>query len=95
MTDVFVDEDEWEQLNLELSTIRAEAEKVNAFMVQHGHKKWEVCLSCSIRRTHADLLILQKNGAPVWLNSASLCDKNVLQWLTDTGIKPPALNSIV
>jgi hypothetical protein len=37
----------------------------------------------------------QENLAPVWLLCAADCEKNVLQWLADKGIKSPALDSYV
>jgi hypothetical protein len=40
-------------------------------------------------------MVVQKNGAPVWLVRAARCDKNVVQWLADKGIKPPAVDSDV
>ncbi len=41
------------------------------------------------------LMIVQKNGAPVWLARVAFCDRNVLQWLVAKGIKPPAVDSYV
>ncbi len=40
-------------------------------------------------------MVAQRNGAPVWLGRAAVCDKNVLQWFVDNGIKPPAVDSWV
>jgi hypothetical protein len=40
-------------------------------------------------------VVVQRNGAPVWLIRAAQSQKNVLQWLVDKGIKPPALDSFV
>ncbi len=40
-------------------------------------------------------VIVQRNGAPVWLGWAAECNKHVLQWLDDKGIKPPAVDSSV
>ena len=40
-------------------------------------------------------VVVQRNGAPVWLDQAAGCDKHVLQWLADKEIKPPALDSFV
>ncbi len=40
-------------------------------------------------------VVVQRNGAPVWLELAAFCDKNVLQWFVDKGIKPPAVDSYV
>jgi hypothetical protein len=40
-------------------------------------------------------MVVQRNGAPVWLIQAADCVENVLQWLVDKGIKPPAVNSFV
>jgi hypothetical protein len=41
------------------------------------------------------LIAVKKNGAPVWLVRAAQCEKNVLQWLVDKKIEPPAVDSIV
>ncbi len=41
------------------------------------------------------LMSVQITGAPVWLVRAAACNKNVLQWLVDKGIKPPVVDSIV
>ncbi len=40
-------------------------------------------------------MVVQENGAPVWLFCAAFCEKNVLQWLVDKGIKPPSVDSYV
>jgi hypothetical protein len=40
-------------------------------------------------------MVEQENGAPVWLIEATNCEKHVLQWLADKGIKPPAVDSFV
>ncbi len=48
-----------------------------------------------IPRTTLILAVVQKNGAPVWLIRAAVCDKNVLEWLAEKGIKPPAVDSFV
>ncbi len=40
-------------------------------------------------------MVVQKNGAPVWLVLAAWCNTNVVQWLADEKIKPPAVDSYV
>jgi hypothetical protein len=40
-------------------------------------------------------VIVQRNGAPVWLYQAAVCDEKMLQWLVDKGIKPPVVDSWV
>jgi hypothetical protein len=42
-----------------------------------------------------DFILVQRNGAPVWLYRAAWYGKNVVQWLADKGIKPPAVDAIV
>ncbi len=40
-------------------------------------------------------MVVQKNGAPAWIVRAADCEKNVLQWLSDKGIKSTAVDSYV
>ena len=53
------------------------------------------CLCWFILALRSILAVVQKNGAPVWLIRAAVCDKNVLEWLADKGIKPAAVDSFV
>jgi hypothetical protein len=97
MSDVIVDKDEWWKLADELYGIRDDAGTVNSFMVKHASTKWKVGsarvgLFVEFARIR---MVVQRNGAPVWLVSAALCDKNVLQWLAAKGIKPPVVDSYV
>ncbi len=97
MSDVVVDEDEWKKLHSELGGIREDAGKINSFMVKHVNTKWKVCRACVALFAESALIwmIVQENGAPVWLAWAAVCDKNVMQWLADKRIKPPAVDSWV
>jgi hypothetical protein len=97
MGDVVVDEGEWWKLARELHAISEDAGKVNSFMVKHVNTKWEV-LNVRVGLFAEFALIrvsVQGNGAPVWLIQAAFCNKNVLQWLADKRIRPPALDSWV
>jgi hypothetical protein len=53
------------------------------------------CICWFIRGIHIDSMVVQGNGAPVWLVQAAFCEESVLQWLADKGIKPPAVDSYV
>ncbi len=97
MGDVVVNEGEWKRLHDELGDIRTDAGKVNSFMAKHVNTKWKVCRVCVALFAESALIrvIVQRNGAPVWLFRAARCDKNVLQWLVDKDIKPHAVDSWV
>ncbi len=94
MGDKIVVEREWKKLHNELRDIRDDAGKVDSFMVKHVNTKWEV------RSARVGLfaeftlarMVAQRNGAPVWLGRAAICDKNVVQWLADKVMKPPAVD---
>ncbi len=97
MGDVVVDGDEWWKLVRELERICEDAGKVNSYMVKHVNTKWEV-LNVRVGLFAEFALIrmsAQRNGAPVWLICAAVCEKNVLYWLDGNDIKPPAVDSFV
>ncbi len=40
-------------------------------------------------------MVVQRNGAPVWLYRVADCEKHLLKWLVDKGIKLPAVDAFV
>jgi hypothetical protein len=95
MADVAVDVEGWIQLDDELGRIREDARAVNSFMEQRVNTQWEVCSVGLIAEIALIYVVVQRNGAPVWLIRAAWCENNVLQWLARNGILPPAVNSVV
>jgi hypothetical protein len=97
MSDMVVHESEWMRLASELNDIHANEWKITWFMKRHANKKLSVRSVCVglFSKFSVMLLVLQINGAPVWLCSAAMCEKNVLQWLAHNAIKPPAVDSWV
>jgi hypothetical protein len=89
-----VNESEWIKLHCELERA-CDAEKINSFMIQHGHKKWDVRIKVCFFLIFLHLNSLKFNGAPVWHVRAAECDEYLLQWLAGKGIKLPALDAYV